>query len=295
MQKLIIGCGYLGGRVADIWMAQGHTVHVLTRSQARAQEFAHRGMKPIVGDLCDPVSLPEFPAMRSVLFAVGYDASSGRTRQQVQVEGLKNITERLVQAEQVIYISSSSVYGQSAGEWVDEMSECQPVQPGGIACLQAEQSLLTSLSQMQTIDRANVLRLSGIYGPDRLLSKVESLRAGQALSGTGLEWLNLIHVDDAAAAVLACELRAQPNQTYLISDDKPVSRAEYYGLLATLVGAPPPRFDPASNPSRGSGGLNKRCCNRRLHEQLQLDLLFPTINSGLPHALSNSAASHSDQ
>ena len=294
MQKLIVGCGYLGGRVADIWMAQGHVVYALTRSPTRADELALRGVKPIIGDLSELNSLPDLPAVQTLLFAVGYDASSGQTRQQVQLGGLQNVVARLSDAKQLVYISSSSVYSQSAGEWVDETSECQPVQPGGIACLEAERWLLSSVAHSQTIAQANVLRLSGIYGPDRLLSRVDSLHAGNALSGSGHEWLNLIHVDDAAAAVIACELRGSPGQTYLVSDDQPISRAEYYALLASLVAAPPPRFDPTNSPSRGSGGLNKRCCNKRLHDELQVALQFPTINAGLPHALSNSVGRPSD-
>jgi nucleoside-diphosphate-sugar epimerase len=289
MQKLIIGCGYLGGRVADIWIAQGHQVHALTRSSERAIEFSRRGITPIIGDLCDLASLPDLPAVETILFAVGYEKASGRSRQQVQLAGLQNVLARVTSANRLVYISSSSVYGQSAGEWVDETSDCRPVQPGGISCLETERWLMSAIPESPNVAQANVLRLSGIYGPDRLLSRIESLRSGDTLSGSGTEWLNLIHVDDAAAAVIACELHGRPNQAYLVSDDRPISRADYYGLLASLVGAPPPRFDPGSNPSRGSGGLNKKCCNKRLRDELQVTLQFPTITAGLPHALVESA------
>ncbi|MDB5347656.1 MAG: dependent epimerase/dehydratase family protein [Schlesneria sp.] len=288
MQKLIVGCGYLGGRVADIWIAQGHQVHALTRSSERATEFSRRGINPIIGDLCDLASLPDLPAVETILFAVGYEKSSRRTRQQVQLTGLQNVLARVASADRLVYISSSSVYGQSAGEWVDETSDCQPVQPGGISCLETERWLMSAIPDSTSVTRANVLRLSGIYGPDRLLSRIESLRSGEALSGSGTEWLNLIHVDDAAVAVIACELHGKPNQTFLVSDDQPISRADYYGLLASLVGAPSPRFDPGGNPSRGSGGINKRCRNKRLREELQVTLQFPTITVGLPHALAAS-------
>lgn len=290
MQKLIIGCGYLGCRVADSWIAQGDQVHALTRSADRAAELSRRGICPIIGDLCELESLPDLPAVETVLFAVGYDKASGRSRQQVQLMGLQNVLERVAGANRVVYISSSSVYGQSAGEWVDETSDCQPVQPGGISCLEAERWLLSAIPGSRRIAQANVLRLSGIYGPNRLLSRIDMLRAGVALAGTGTEWLNLIHVDDATAAVIACERRGIGGQTYLVSDDLPISRAEYYGLLASLVEAPPPRFDPTSSLSRGSGGINKRCSNRRLREELQVALQFPTISAGLPHALSVSAS-----
>ena len=289
MQKLIIGCGYLGGRVADIWTAQGHHVHALTRSTVRANELSHRGIIPIIGDLCDLALRPDLPAVETVLFAVGYEKDSGHTRRQVQLTGLQNVLARVADADRLVYISSSSVYGQSAGEWVDEASDCFPVQPGGISCLETERWLMSAIPDRANIAQANVLRLSGIYGPNRLLSRIETLRSGETLSGSGTEWLNLIHVDDAAATVIACELHGKPSQTYLVSDDQPISRAEYYGLLASLVGAPPPRFDPNSSPSRGSGGINKRCRNKRLREELQVTLQFSTITAGLPSALAASA------
>ena len=291
MDKLIVGCGYLGRRVAKAWMATGHKVTALTRSTTRAKDWTGEGIHPVIGDICEPTTLTTLPAVETVLFAVGYDRTSGRTQQAVYVDGLKNLLQVLAgRTKRFIYISSSSVYGQSAGEWVDETSDCQPVQSGGECCLLAEQLVHSAFPTDPSAVSANVLRLSGIYGPGRLLSRVESLRAGEPLSGRGDAWLNLIHVDDAVRAVLACDERGQPGQTYLVSDDRPISRAEYYGRLAELANCPPPRFNPESLPSRGSGGLNKRCRNTRLREELRVDLQFPTINEGLPHSLAATAA-----
>ena len=297
MHKLIIGCGYLGHRVARAWVADGHSVSALTRSTTRAAELSQEGIRPIVGDICDPSTLAGLPAADTVVFAVGYDRSSGHSQQAVAVDGLRNVLRIIAsRTGRLISISSSSVYGQSGGEWVDESTPCHPVQPGGECCLAAEwlvHSFFDTPSDSQgepgrTL-RANVLRLSGIYGPGRLLSRVESLRAGEPLAGRGDAWLNLIHVDDAVLAVCACEERGQPGQTYLVSDDQPIRRAEYYGLLAELSGAPPPRFNPESAPARGSGGINKRCLNRRMSEELKVVLTYPTINEGLPQSLGVSA------
>lgn len=286
MDKLIVGCGYLGNRVARAWINAGHTVTALTRSPARAKEWTRDGIRPVVGDICEPTTLTSLPAAETVLFAVGFDRTSGRTQQAVYVDGLKNLLQALAgRTKRFIYISSSSVYGQSAGEWVDETSDCHPAQSGGECCLLAEQLVYSAFPADQSAVSANVLRLSGIYGPGRLLSRVESLRAGEPLSGRGDAWLNLIHVDDAVRAVLVCDERGQPGQTYLVSDDRPISRAEYYGRLAELANCPPPKFNPESQPSRGAGGLNKRCRNIRLREVLGVDLQFPTINDGLPHSL----------
>ena len=296
MQKLIVGCGYLGLRVAKSWMAEGHTVSALTRSADRAAELSHLGIRPIVGDICEPATLAALPDADTLLFAVGYDRTSGRSQQSVYVDGLSNVLQSVAgRIGRLIYISSSSVYGQTDGEWVDEFSECQPTQPGGACCLGAEKlvhSVFDSNSATNSVGDhcANVLRLSGIYGPGRLLSRVESLRRGEAIAGRPDAWLNLIHVDDAVSAVLACEERGQPDQTYLVSDNQPIRRADYYGLLAELADAPSPGFNPETAANRGSGGINKRCRNRRILDELKVLLRYPTISAGLPHSLGESGA-----
>lgn len=290
MEKLIIGCGYLGVRVAHEWIAAGHRVSALTRSLTRAGNLADAGIRPIVGDVCQPETLTGLPAADTVLFAVGYDRGSGHSQQAVYVDGLKNVLDSVAsRTRRFVYISSSSVYGQSAGEWVDETSESQPVQPGGQCCLAAEQLVMASFPCANTPEdhgrSANILRLSGIYGPNRLLSRVDSLRAGEPLAGRGDAWLNLIHVDDAVRAVLAAESFGRSGQTYLISDNLPVQRSAYYSHLAELCGAPAPRFNPEIAPGRGSGGVNKRCRNRRMRDELKVELQYPTFSEGLPQAL----------
>lgn len=284
MQKLIFGCGYLGRRVALRWIDQGHTVWSLTRTEARALELAQLGIRPIVGDICDPDSLRNLPSVQTALFAVAFDRTSNRTRSEVAIGGLSHVLAAIrSKVDRMIYISSTSVYGQDEGEWVDELSECNPVQPGGALCLAAEQ-LLSSDAAESGFQRL-ILRLSGIYGPDRLLSRLASLKAGEVLAGRPDAWLNLIHVEDAVQAVISSESIEDPCRTYLVTDDQPIHRDHYFGKLAELVGAPSPRFDPSINPARGSGGINKRCSNRRMRKELRFDLHYPTIIAGLPQAL----------
>jgi nucleoside-diphosphate-sugar epimerase len=276
MRKLIFGCGYLGQRVAAAWQAAGDDVHVVTRSTARAAEFQARGWIAHVADVCEPSTLADLPDVDTVLFCVGYDRAAGRDQRAVMVDGLANALAALNgRFEHWLYTSTTSVYGQQSGEWVDESSPSEPTQLGGQCCLQAER-LLTS---------ATVLRLAGLYGPGRLLARIETLRRGELLADNPDGWLNLIHVDDAVAAILAVEEHESAGETYLVCDNQPVARREYFAQLATLVGAPPPRFD-ASQPARqGAGGLNKRCSNRKLREQLGWTPRYPTLAEGLPAAL----------
>ncbi|MDZ4687461.1 MAG: SDR family oxidoreductase [Planctomycetaceae bacterium] len=280
--KLILGCGYLGGRVAAAWRSRGDVVHAVTRSEERAALWRDAGLQPIVADVCDAATLRDLPEVDTVLYAVGYDRGSGRTQREVAVDGLRHVLERIHRrCRRFVFISSSSVYGQSAGEWVDETSPCEPTQPGGECCLAAERLVRETFLATESGTAANILRLSGIYGPQRLLSRVETLRRGEPLTGRPDAWLNLIHVDDAVQAVLACEHRGVAGETYLVSDDRPVRRRKYYAHLVQLVGAPPPVFDETQPAKRGSGGINKRCANRRLREELRVTLRYPTFVEGL--------------
>ena len=121
MKRLIVGCGYLGGRVAQRWLGQGDDVHVLTRSASRAKMLSDLDLRPLVGDLTDPGSCLTCPAVDTLLFAVGWDRSSGKTIREVYVDGLKHLLARLPNSNgRVVYISSTGVYGQTSGERVDE-------------------------------------------------------------------------------------------------------------------------------------------------------------------------------
>jgi nucleoside-diphosphate-sugar epimerase len=297
-RKLIIGCGYLGRRVARRWIAQGDAVFALTRSADRARLFRESGIEPLVGDVTEAASLAGLPEVETVLYAVGLDRGAGKSQREVYVGGLANALSRIAGTiRRFVYISSTSVYGQNTGEWVDESSECRPDSENGKVCLEAEQLLRSRLPE------ANVLRLTGIYGPGRLTARIAALRAGVTLEGNPDAWLNLIHVDDAVVAILACERHGTPGATYLVCDDQPVRRMEYYQLLASLIGAPPPgsgAFPPFARGGTGVAGenvhsvpgaepppsnLNKRCCNRRLHDELQVTLHYPSVRIGLPIAL----------
>lgn len=280
LPNVIFGCGYLGRRVADAWKKQGRNVVAVTRSESRARELAAAGLIPYVADVCDPASLANLPDADRVLFAVGYDRAAGRTQEEVFVSGVRNVVEQIGQrCQRFLYVSSTSVYGQSDGSWVDEQSATIPTQPGGKFCLAAESVIRSGLSD------ASILRFAGIYGPGRLLARVADLQVGRELPGDSAAWLNLIHVDDGVAAVLGASDAASVPPIVLVADDRPVTRGEYYAVLVKLVGAPPAKFDPSQERSRGSGGLNKRCANRVLRETLNVALRYPTYESGLPAAL----------
>lgn len=279
---LIIGCGYMGRRAATAWLAEGRSVAALTRSSGNAEELRSMGIVPVIGDVTNPESLFDLPAAGTVLYAVGFDRSAGPSMREVYVNGLRNVLSKLAgRVGRLIYISSTSVYGQQAGEVVDEESPCEPTRENGKICLDAENAVREFGANDRC--RVNVLRLAGIYGPGRLLRRIEAVKSGDVIAGNAEAWLNLIHVDDAVGAVLACEANGRDGRTYMVCDDEPIQRREYYGTLAALVGGEPPRFEA----DRKDTNRGKRCRNARLRDELQATLTYPSIAEGLPQALAS--------
>lgn len=281
MAKLVFGCGYLGCRVARLWRQQGERVIAVTRSAVKAASFTADGLEAIVADLNAPDSLApiaQLSAIDTVLFAVGFDRSASQTIREVYVDGLAGVLRWLPSTvRRFVYISSTGVYGQVAGDVVDETSPCQPTREGGEACLAAERLLRHS----HLANRAIVLRLAGIYGPERI-PRAKELKAGAAIAAPAQGYLNLIHVDDAARIVVLAA-GTPPPKLYCVSDGHPVLRADYYAELASLVGAPPPLFiePPPESPAAQRAGSDKRVSNALLMQELAPTLLYPSYREGL--------------
>jgi nucleoside-diphosphate-sugar epimerase len=206
------------------------------------------------------------------------DRSTGKTMREVYLNGLRHVLDTIPPPERFIYVSSTSVYGQTDGGWVSESSPTEPIEESGRVVLEAEHLLRAKRPS------AIVLRFAGIYGPDRLLRKQALLR-GEPLVGDADRWLNLVHVSDGVDGVLAAEAKAVPGETYHIADDTPVSRRDFYTLLARLLPAPPAAFDHRPEP----GTPNRRISNRKAREQLGWVPRFPSYREGLPAAVAASA------
>ncbi len=279
MPKLIIGCGYVGCRVARRWLEQGDQVSALTRKPARAAEFAELGISPIVGDVAQSLQFPPVDAWDTILYAVGFDRRSEYSMEDVYVDGLARVLDQLPERiGRLIYVSSTGVYGQTDGEWVDEDSPCRPQRAGGKVVLAAERLL----AQHRLGPRAIVLRLAGIYGPDRV-PRIRDVREGNPLPAASGSYLNLIHVDDAVTAILAAERTVEPPARFVISDGCPVLRAEFYRELAGQLGAATPQFAAAAHPGAAAQRdlSSKRVRNARMLDELVARLRYPSYREGL--------------
>ncbi|MFI4874789.1 MAG: SDR family oxidoreductase [Blastopirellula sp. JB062] len=279
-RRLIIGCGYVGLRVAHLWCAQDDQVFAVTRSAETAAQFAADKLQPILADVTDESSLDQLPSVDTVLFAVGYDRTADPTIDDVYVAGLAKVLRHLPNGcRRLIYLSSTGVYGDAAGQLVNEQTPCNPQRAGGKACFAAE-NLLRDHPQWKA--KHTVLRLAGIYGPGRI-PRAKDIADGVAIPAPGAGMLNLIHVDDAVQAVLLAAEHAQPAPLYVISDGQPVERREYYAQIARSLNAPAPVYeaaDPAS-PAGLRAGANRRMSNRWAVEHLGLKPKYSDYRAGL--------------
>jgi nucleoside-diphosphate-sugar epimerase len=255
--RLVVGCGYLGARVARLWSAAGSRVIATTRHAARSAELQALGAIPAVIDVtaADPGwdrLFAEQGTPGTVLWCVGFDPRSSGTHRDVHVQGLGRLLDALAAARghapvhRVVFTSSTGVWGDDGGGVVNETTPPNPTRDAARALVEAE-----ALLGAHPVGPGVVLRLAGLYGPGRL-PRLDDLRAGRPIAADPDSWLNLVHVDDAATVVTAVADAAAPGPLYVVSDGRPVRRRDWYGRLANLTGSPEPRFDPVAPRSRGA-------------------------------------------
>ncbi|WP_027485727.1 SDR family oxidoreductase [Rhodanobacter sp. OR87] len=250
---LLAGCGDLGERVAQRLRARGDEVWALRR---RPPARGGHGIHWLRGDLADPASLHGLPAgITRLVYLPAPTTRDKATYRAVFVDGLCQLLDALDTRTlaQLLFISSSAVYGEHDGDWVDEASPTDPLGFNGAVLLEAEQWLA------QQPLRSTVLRLAGLYGPGRL-QLIERLRAGQLRVPREVpHWANRIHVDDAAAAIVHLLGLKSPQPLYLGADDTPMPLDELYDFLAVLIDVPLPAEGAAP-----TGVGSKRLSNARL-------------------------------
>lgn len=272
--RIVVGTGYLGGRVASAWVARGDRVIGTTRSAARATSLAEAGIDPLLLDVTTAdwdavfttVGLPE-----TILWSVSFDRTGGATYEDVHVTGLARMLDAIARQPagarpcRVIFSSSTGVWGDEAGEIVDETTPVNPSREAGRALVAAE-----ALLAAHPAGPGTALRFAGLYGPGRL-PRLDDLRAGRPIPADPDTWLNLIEIDDATRVVLAVADAPAPAPLYVVSDGHPIRRRDWYGQLAERTGSPPPAWDPAAARTRGG---DKRVNPARLFSD------FPDLRQG---------------
>ncbi len=267
---LIAGAGYVGSALAAMLCKAECRVVALRRRSAPVPSSASE----LVADLADPRSLeallPE--GLRSIVYLVSPDQPTDEAYRAAYVDGLTRLFDcpqiRRAPLERVLFASSTAVYAQDDGSWVDEFSPTLPEKFNGRRLLEAER-LLRSRGVPHSI-----VRFAGIYGPgrQRLLT---SVLEGTARIGVP-HITNRIHRDDCAGFLLHLLDLDEPDALYLGVDSEPAELGEVLVWLAQATGRPRP--GPSASGERGRGG-NKRCSNRRLRES-GYRLKYPSFREG---------------
>jgi nucleoside-diphosphate-sugar epimerase len=286
----VVGYGDIGRRVAALWHEKGGPVAALVRSE-RMTDPAHA----VRGDLDHPETLPPLPTHGAVLFHFAPPSPVGQADDRTThlLAALKSSPPR-----RIVYISTSGVYGDCGGAWVDET---RPVNPGNDRArrrVDAERQL-ADFAARHAIPLV-ILRVPGIYGPGRL--PLPRIRRGEpVVCPEEAPWSNRIHADDLAAIAVRAGEDDAPAGIYNASDDQPSSMSDYLYRLADAAGLHRPPCVSLDEARRTfSPGLleylneSRRLDNRRMKEVLGVRLCYPTLSEGLAEVALTDALSASN-
>ena len=287
MRVLIVGCGYVGLPLGVELIRLGHEVFGLRRSASAESELKTAGIQPLFGDVTRPETLAKLP--REFDWVVNCVAAGGGADdyRQVYLQGTRNLIEWLApnSPKKFVYTSSTSVYGQTDGSQVKESSPTEPLAETAKILVETEKLLLgddgsRGRSPHQKFP-AVILRVAGIYGPDRGHWFKQFLKDEARMEGDGSRFLNMIHRDDLIGCIIAALKSGRPGEVYNAADDEPVNQLHFFQWLAQSLDKPLPPSEP-ENPAenRKRGMTNKRVLNRRLKMELGYQFKYPNFRKG---------------
>jgi nucleoside-diphosphate-sugar epimerase len=278
---LIAGCGDVGSLLGSSLHQAGHDVWGLKRDPTTLPPTI-RGLQ---GDLSQRASLMNLPEQLDYVFYTAAAGGFNEARYQAAyLDGINNVLAVLVDQHQslkrIFFTSSTSVYGQCQGEWVDEASPAEAASFAGRYLRQGEESL------WQGPFPATVIRFGGIYGPGRT-RLLDNLRFGAATCvETPPLYTNRIHRDDCAAALHHLLQLKEPRALYLAVDNQPAPQCEVLQWLARRLGVAGPTVVNAASVEETKLRANKRCRNDRLRES-GFQFRYPTYREGYQTLLDN--------
>lgn len=272
MKTLVVGCGYIGLPLALLWRDGGDEVIAWVHSSASAgmvQE--HNFPQVIAGSVAAERLWTTVGPCDRIILSASSNRGGPEAYREVFLEGARMIRAHQPGARK-LFVSSTSVYGQAAGEIVTEESPTEPANETGQILREAEDIALA--------DGAIVVRSAGIYGPGRSVLW-ERFRSGKAvIEGEGSRWLNQIYRDDLVAALALVMERGTPGQIYNVADDEPVMLGDFYAWCAEYLGRGLPPSGP-ENPHRKRGLTNKRVSNSKLRA-LGWRPIYSSYREGIP-------------
>ncbi len=276
---LSLGHGYSAHALARLLLPRGWRVIGTTRSPGTAARLAAEGVEPVPF----PPPPETLEAATHLLTSIAPDADGDPALRAVGPA----IAARGAGFAWVGYLSTTGVYGDHGGAWVDEDTPLNPATGRGQARVAAEAAWL-ALHAGHGVP-VHLFRLAGIYGPGR--GPFEKVRAGTArrIVKPG-QVFSRIHVDDIAATLDASIARPNPGAAYNVCDDEPAPPEDVLAHAAALLGLPPPPEvaweDAEMSPmARSFYAESKRCSNRRIREELGVRPAFPSYREGLAAVL----------
>jgi nucleoside-diphosphate-sugar epimerase len=281
MRVLIVGCGYVGLPLGVELVRLGHEVFGLRRNASAESELKAAGIQPLFGDVTKPETLVKLP--RELDWVVNCVAAGGGAEdyRQVYLQGTRSLIEWLAPnpPKKFVYTSSTSVYGQTDGSQVKESSPTEPAVETAKVLLETEKLLLAVVAECKF--PAVILRVAGIYGPDRGHWFKQFLKNEARMEGDGSRFLNMIHRDDLIGCIIAALKSGRAGEIYNAVDDEPVSQMNFFQWLAGTVGKYPPQSEPENSAeNRKRGVTNKRVSNRRLKMELGYQFKYPNFRKG---------------
>ena len=297
---LIVGFGDIGTRVAQLLAARAAPFRItaLIRRPERADAVRSLGVTPILGDLAEPKSLRRLAANYACVFHFapppGQGAVDTHTRHLLAALDRRQANARMLSQplhsymQRLVYISTTGVYGDCGGAWVDETRPLQPHTARAVRRVDAE-TTIRNWGQRAGV-QVSILRAPGIYALDRL--PIERLQKGTpALLPADDVFTNHIHAEDLARAAVAAMSLGKPGRVINAVDDSALLMGEYFDLVADAHELPrAPRIARADAAGRISPALlsfmseSRRIGNRRLKEELRFRLRYPTVSDFLSRA-----------
>jgi nucleoside-diphosphate-sugar epimerase len=274
---IVVGCGYVGARIARAALAAGRTVRVCGRSTGRLAPLGEAGAQIKYLDVAVPKQIG--PALSSLPGAtVIYSVPAVTPLPPGHAVRAALQAAYGAGAGCFLHFSSAGLYGSQPDDdvWIDEDTPLAQDDRAMASVRADEHEVATcSFDRLRTV----VLRLSPVYGPGRGLR--ERIRKGEyQLLDRGEHATSRIHVDDVARVVFAAEDRAPSRACYMVADDEPTTQAEYAGWLCDRLGLAMPPARPMFEPGAPRAHRNRRIRNARMKQELAIELLYRSYREG---------------
>jgi len=289
----IFGCGYVGTALARCLIQAGCRVGALTRNEEKAAALREIGLSEVIVEQLDSHSWHHLVqgSYTSVVNCVSSAGGGIDGYRKSYVDGQRSILEwaKSQEIRAYVYTSSTSVYPQDAGVWVDETADNRAAPPTGQVLLESETLLANENSGLS---RWYVLRLAGIYGSGRHFLLNQLRDGGGEIPGFGDYAMNMIHLEDIVSSIRAALCAVAPCGVYNISDNAPTTKQEVLSYLASQLNMPTPVFNPnkVSERLKRRGGRmpHRYISNAKARNQLGWEPKYPSYREGYAELINES-------